>query len=72
MVVRQEDRREVGEPFGRQPAVLAGVEEQGVIAAGVVDEEQGVAGRPVDELDLGRGPTGGGEGHGNRSVRINE
>src|SRR5262249_42011503 len=64
--VRQEDRPQVGEAVGRQPAVLAGVEKEGVVPAGVIDEQDRVAGRAVDQGDLGEGA---GRGQGRVLVR---
>ena len=44
---------------------VAGIEEIVVISAGIVDGENGVADRAVDQTDFGEGAGG---GHGDRSV----
>src|SRR5262249_9245084 len=59
VMVRDEDRFEIAESLQVKAAVLASVEEQGVVLAGIVDEQHRVAGRAVDQPDLGECAHGG-------------
>ena len=49
MMVRDEDRFQAGQLFALQVAQFAGVEEQGVVLAGIIDVQKRVAGGTVDQ-----------------------
>src|SRR5262249_10790173 len=49
VMMRNEDRLQIGQALGVEVAQLAGVEKQGIVLAGIIDVQKWVAGGTVDQ-----------------------
>ena len=59
--VGQKDCLQVGQAFQRQAGKVSGIKEEGIVLAGIIEEQDRIARGAVDELDLGYRA---GRGHG--------